>query len=123
MNETYYKPIYVFNKKVPKVIEHLISKEYMRLMPYACEALNPNFEKWNSEYSGPEASQDDELADYGGTAYCEYITAKEREVLKRVNKEHPSLIIKLDVDKIGDVYAKSRVGGITMSLTLKPVTI
>ena len=114
MNETYYKPIYIFNKKIPKAIEHLI---------YACEALNPNFEKWNTEYSGPEASQDDELADYGGTAYCEYITAKEREVLKRVNKEHPSLIIKLDVDKIGDVCAKSRVGGITMSLTLKPVTI
>lgn len=124
MKETLYESIYVFSKEVPKFIGNLIASEYMRLRPYACEALNPCYKEWNTNFGDHEVSEDDELADYGGTEYCNYISTKARDVLKQVNKEHPSPIIKLDVDEISDIIAKFKIDrNVIMTLELRPIEV
>lgn len=119
--EVYYRAKFIFSKRLPRFIEKSISSEYLRLREYAVQELNPCFPKWNSEFTEPKASEDDELAEYGGTAYCEYIREKMRVILEQVNKNHPSKIIKLDTDEIGDIIAKTRIGNITMTLELEPI--
>ncbi len=121
--QVYYRARFVFSKSLPKFIEKAISSEYLRLREYAVRELNPCYPKWNSEFTGPKASENDKLAEYGGTAYCEYIREKTRTVLEQVNKNHPSNLIKLDADEIGDIVAKTRIGDITMTLELEPVNI
>lgn len=119
--QVYYRARFIFSKSLPKFIEKSISSEYLRLREYAVRELNPCFQKWNSEFTGPKPSEDDKLAEYGGTVYCEYIREKMRTVLEQVNKTHPSKIIKLDADEIGDIIAKTKIGNITMTLELEPV--
>lgn len=123
MKTTYYKPIFVFNKKLPEVIKDIISREFMRLRPFAVESLNANYGKWNDEYDGPIASDNDPLKDYGGTAYCEYICQKSRMVLEKVNRNHPSAFVKLDVQEFGDIIARTKIGNVTMELELMPIEI
>ena len=122
MKTVCYKAYFIFNKKVPKIVEKIISIEFLRLRHYAAEALNPHYKEWNSEFTGPEPSEDDSLAEYGGTAYCEFIREKERTVLRKVNMAHPSKIIELDTDEIGDIIAKTKIGNMTMSMELEPIS-
>lgn len=114
MKNLLFQPICIFNRKVPKFIQNIMFWEFMRLRPYACEALNPHFAKWNSEY--------DKLRDFR-VDYTKFICKKQREVLKQVNKEHFSWFIRLDVDEeSGDICAKSKIGNlIMMTLELKPI--
>lgn len=121
MDTMLFKPIFTTSKKIPILMKELMTKEYVRLRNEAVEALNPNFEKWNSEYTGPEADEDDELKEYGGTEYCEYIRSKMRPVLKRINDSHRSSIIIIDTDEVGDLVAKSKIGDVTMTVRLIPV--
>lgn len=115
---------FIFSKKLPRFIEKSISSEYLRLREYAIQELNQYLWKWNSEFTGPEASEDDRLAKYGGTAYCEYIRKKILTVLEEVNQKHPSYIIKLDADETGNIIAKTRIGNITMTMEVEfPIDI
>ena len=114
MKQVRYRAEFIFSKKIPRFFEGIISREYLRLREYAIQELNQHFQKWNSEFTEPESSKDDKLAEYGGTAYCEYIREKIRTVLEQVNKKHPSKIIKLDAGEIGNIIAKTRIGNITM---------
>lgn len=119
--QVYFRARFIFSKSLPRFIEEAIKSEFLRLREYAVRELNPCFQKWNSEFTGLKASENDKLAEYGGTAYCEYIREKMRTVLEQINKTHPSKIIKLDADEIGDIIAKTKIGNITMTLELEPV--
>lgn len=105
---------FVFSKRIPKILESLMIREYMRMRTHAVDALNPNYEKWNAEFGDIELREDDELADFGGKEYCEYICEKTRDVLKQVNRKYHSWIIELDVSKVGDIIARSKSGNVTM---------
>ena len=99
------KVIYDFSKGTPKFIRHYMSKEFMRMRPFAVKALNPCFDKWNSEYSGTEPGPDiwsDQAKEYNN-----YICDKMRVVLDTVNKEH-SKAFYIDVDEIGDLICRSK---------------
>ena len=115
-----YKAVGDFNKKVPKFIKNKIENEYFRLRHYACNAINPHFKEWNEEFGDVEPFEGDPLKDYGGTEYCKFIRRKEREIIKQVNKEHKSWIIKLDIDEIGDIIARTRIGGVVMTMEFEP---
>lgn len=122
MYELLFRAKFVFNKKLPKFIEKAIIREYERLRPYAVDALNPHYDGWNTNFGVREVDINDRLYDYGGTDYCNYIVLKAKEVIKQVNKDHPSSLITLDVDKIGDVIARCKFAkDVVMHLYLIPV--
>ena len=52
MKTVYYKAYFIFSKKVPKIVENIISREFLRLRHFAAEALNPHYKEWNSEFTG-----------------------------------------------------------------------
>lgn len=116
-----FTPKFIFSKKVPKFVENLMEKEFRRLRPYAVDALNPNFDKWNSEYDARLTGRNKEETEENWTRYLKYINSKQREVLKQVNKAHPSALIKLDVDEDGDISARSRLGNVLMTMHLIPI--
>ena len=124
MATMFYEAIGVYNRDdIPKSIKDSIEKEYFRLRHYACEAINPHFEEWNEEFGDVNPAEDDPLKDYGGTEYCKFIQKKEKKIIKQVNRKHRSLLIKLDIDEIGDIIARTRIGNIVMTMEFKPVKI
>lgn len=86
-------------------LKNIIQNEYVRLRNIACDELNPHYEEWNKEfdldnYSIPE---DDELKEWGGTEYCNFIRSKQEVILQEVNKKHAKGIVELCSDEICDI--------------------
>lgn len=118
------RPIYVWNKEVdlPDFVKDIIIKEFMQRREYAVEALNPHYEEWNKEF-------DTKYPDLDGTSkeYGEFITSKQDEVLKTVNKRPVGLnLTTIDTEKgtetAGDLICRLRqMNDITITLELMPV--
>ena len=122
MNTNYmYEAIFVFNKTVPTFIKNKIVDEFVRLREYAVDICNPKFEQWNAEYTGPEVREDDPLANFGGTDYCNYIRKKLQRICNFINWQLPSDIITLEVDEMAVFFGKTKIGGITVELRMKPL--
>ena len=123
--ETLYKPIFLFSKDIPHFSQQLAIYLFMYSRKFAVEALNPMYEKWNEEFNNLGEyviDENDELKDYGGTKYCEFIRNKSREVLKRVNKKHPVTNWELDCDEICDiVFRHKKDKDLTLTMELQPV--
>lgn len=117
----YYTLKFNFNKEAPNWLKETMQKEFMMLRPYACKALNPKYDKWNEEFGDTNVSDDDELADYGGSEYCKFICKKSRKVLEKVNKKHPMTFTKIDVDEVGDLVGVNTKTGTVMHMTLHPL--
>jgi len=116
----YYKIIYVFSKKAPKLVEEIMEKEYMKLRKIACDRLNPHFDKWNSEYSGKEPTEDPYSED--SMEYNKYICSCEEPILEQINREHFTLMTELHTDEIGDIIAVNRFcKDLTMHIEFEPV--
>lgn len=124
MDRMLYQAKFVFSKEMPKFVENFISKQFMNLREYGCRALNPHYEEWNAEFNSVphKIDENDELKDWGGKEYLDFITKKERKVLAQVNKEHPLGLVELDVDEIGDMIGRCKFNrDITVTLNLIPV--
>lgn len=93
---------FVFSEDAPVFIKRAMVEEFMRIKPYASDALNSHFKDWDSEYDGVS------LVDYR-----EFMNKKQKEVLETVNKDYPSAMIRLDVGEDGDIIAIGP-GGVTM---------
>lgn len=115
-----FKAEFVFSKRIPKFVKDILIDEYVRLRGFACEALNPKYDKWNAEFKSVKIDENDGLIDFGGTEYCKFICQKSREVLREVNATHPSKFIYLDVDEVGDIVAKTKDDSLTVSIILVP---
>lgn len=103
-------------------LKNKIEAEYSRLRSIACERINPNYERWNSEFDGPEPDADDELADFGGAAYCEFIRSKQDKILNKINLKEATFV-KLRSTKECDIGGEVVHKGITLTtfyITLKP---
>lgn len=86
-------------------LKNRIHSEYVRLRNIACEELNPHYEEWNKEFNLDKYSipEDDELKEYGGTEYCNFIRSKQEPILQAINKKHSHGIVELCCDEICDI--------------------
>ena len=85
------------------ILEELIKSEFVRLRNIACDELNPHYEEWNAEFGDHEVPEDDELKNWGGTEYCNFIRSKQEPILQAVNKKHSKGIVELYSDEICDI--------------------
>ena len=85
------------------ILEELIKSEFVRLRNIACDELNPHYEEWNTEFGDHEVPEDDELKNWGGTEYCNFIRSKQEPILQAVNKKHSKGIVELYSDEICDI--------------------
>lgn len=95
-------------------LKDYILKEFVRLRNIACDELNPHYEEWNTEFGDHEVPEDDELKDWGGTEYCNFIRSKQDPILAAVNEKHSKGIIELYSDEIcdiGGVIKTKHIGG------------
>ena len=84
-------------------LKNIIQNEYVRLRNIACNELNPHYEEWNAEFGDRDIPEDDELKDWGGTEYCNFIRHKQEAILQEVNKKHAKGIVELCSDEICDI--------------------
>lgn len=84
-------------------LKNIIQNEYVRLRNIACDALNPHYEEWNAEFGDHDIPEDDELRDWGGTEYCNFIRSKQEVILQEVNKKYSKGIVELCSDEICDI--------------------
>lgn len=86
-------------------LKNMIESEYMRLRNIACDELNPHYEEWNTEFGFDKYSipEDDELKDWGGTEYCNFIRSKQEPILQAINKKHSNGLVELCCDEICDI--------------------
>ena len=114
---------FVFNKPVTPLIKRVAIAEYVRLRNVAVDLLNPRYSEWNTifEKTYPEKEDNDPLADYGGTKYCEFIRERTKPIIDRVNSENMHVCVKLDTDEVGDIIAVNEKLGLRMHAVLKPM--
>lgn len=85
-------------------LKDYILKEFVRLRNIACDELNKHYEEWNAEFGDHDVPEDDELKNWGGTEYCNFIRSKQEPILKAVNEKHArNSIIELYSDEICDI--------------------
>lgn len=101
--EKLYKIKYIFSEKAPKFVKKIMIKEYMELRSIACDELNPHFERWNSEYTGRDTSED--VYSEENKEYNDYIRSCEETILEQINKKHHTLLTEIHADEIGDLVA------------------
>lgn len=85
------------------ILEELIKSEFVRLRNIACDELNQHYEEWNTEFGDHDVPEDDELKNWGGTKYCNFIRSKQEPILQEVNKKHSKGIVELYSDEICDI--------------------
>ena len=97
--EQLYKAIFHYDNDVIKLIPFLkkaVEREYFALRHLAVRKLNGCYERWNNEYDGPDnVDESNELYDFGGTAYCDFIRKKQQPIIDDVNKSTDSKLVKL----------------------------
>lgn len=97
------------NKKFQEAMEshtilaELIKSEFVRLRNIACDELNQHYEEWNAEFGDHDVPEDDELKNWGGTEYCNFIRSKQEPILQEVNRKHSKGIVELYSDEICDI--------------------
>lgn len=94
-------------------------KEFMAKREMLVDLLNPRYETWNAEFdllNPDEVSENDPMKDYGGTAYCKFITDKQRTYANIVNAKNPKKV-QIKIDDTGDIYGEK--DGVEISLYLK----
>lgn len=94
------------------ILDKLITSEFMRLRNIACDKLNPHYEEWNAEFGDHDVPEDDELKNWGGTEYCNFIRSKQEPILQEVNKKYAKGLIELYCDEICDI------GGVIRTKTM-----
>lgn len=85
------------------ILEEYIKSEFVRLRNIACDELNPHYEEWNTEFGDHDVPEDDELKEYGGTEYCNFIRSKQEPILQAINKKHSHGLVELCSDEICDI--------------------
>ena len=123
MDTVQMKVEFVFNKEVPLLIRRIAIAEYVRLREAAVNVLNTKYAEGNAmvERDNPEKDENDPLADYGGTKYCNFIREKQKPIIDRVNSEQRHVCIRLDTDEVGDLIAVNDRLGLRMHAVLKPM--
>ena len=86
-------------------LKEYIESEYVRLRNIACDELNPHYEEWNKEFDFDAYTipDDDELKEYGGTKYCNFIRSKQEPILQEINKKYSHGSVELYCDEICDI--------------------
>jgi hypothetical protein len=86
-------------------LKDMIHSEYVKLRNIACEAVNPHLEEWNEEFNFDKYSipEDDELKEWGGTKYCNFIRSKQEPILQEINKKYSTGVVELCCDEICDI--------------------
>lgn len=74
-------------------------EDFMKLRSEAVGMLNPNYERWNSEY-GKEVHGEDDF-EYNG-----FISDKQRMYLTIINERHNNSSVELDSDEYADIIAR-----------------
>lgn len=89
---------FTYDKEVPEYQKEYLEKLFMALRNEVVDLLNPNYEKWNSEYEKEVNGVDD--MEYNG-----YIREKQRSVLKGFNKKYEAMrdVMYLDSDEYADI--------------------
>lgn len=96
-----------YDRPIPWWFERYVQDEYMKLRNIACGELNGNYETWNSEFEFEkyDIPDDDELKDFGGTEYCEFIRKKQEPIIESVNKRYSDGAVKLYSTRECDIGA------------------
>lgn len=113
---------FTFSKRIPKLTQEIMTKDFMMLRNIACDELNPCYNAWNVEYDklGIDVDDGDPLSEYGGSAYCMFIQRKQMEILNKINEKAFSNVIILDVDEVGDIFGRCMFDrNLTVHLCLK----
>lgn len=89
-----------YDRSVPAWLKKEANHDYMILRNLACEELNRHLEAWNEEFRNidnvsDDVSDDDELKDFGGTKYCEFIRNKQTPIIDEINRRYAHGIVKL----------------------------
>lgn len=89
---------FTYDGEVPEYQKEYLEKLFMALRNEVVNLLNPNYEKWNSEYEKEVNGVDD--MEYNG-----YIREKQRSVLKGFNKKYEAMrdVMYLDSDEYADI--------------------
>ena len=130
MANYYYKATYHFDNMLFEHLagEHLleaIKSEYIYLRNIACDEINLHLKEWNEEFEKlgyPDRSKDDELYDFGGTKYCDFIREKQGAIIESVNERYAT-IVHLCTSKVCDIEGEVIVNGKSLTklnVTLKP---
>ena len=86
------------------ILDKLITSEFVRLRNIACDELNQHYEEWNTEFGDHEVPEDDELKNWGGTEYCNFIRSKHDPILNAVNEKYArNSVVELYSDEICDI--------------------
>lgn len=129
--DKYYRVIFNFDNLLfemlaqPQLIKS-IKIEYMRLRNIACDEINPHYEEWNKEFKKlgfPDRSKDDELYDFGGTEYCNFIRNKQEEIIKSIN-DREATFVRLCSSACCDIEGEVKYEGKTLTrfnITIKAI--
>lgn len=125
------KVTYNYSKPIPFWMRPGVEREYMHLRGIACDRLNPHYEEWNKEYEALHPSEEvdpnDEMKDFGGSAYCEFLNSKQRPILDEINKEYATGHVRLyptkECDIGGIVLGRGNKQISTFNITLSDIVI
>lgn len=79
MSDTYYVEFRYNGKEPNPLFKSATERDFMRVYNEYCDAVNPNYEKWNANYDGP-----DDGDDMNGE-YVTYIRALTQPYIDRIN--------------------------------------
>lgn len=126
METTYKVRFHYDNPALEKAnaLRQLVESEYMRLRNIACDELNPHYDKWNEEFGDNEVDEHDELKDFGGTKYCNFIRRKQDDILKKINKREATFVrlYSTEVCDIGGMLMNGKNILSKFYITIIPVT-
>ena len=72
---------FIFSQEIPEPMRTMVTNEFVERRNYACDLLNPCYDKWNEEFDKLYPDLDGTTDEYG-----KFITNKQDEILKQVNK-------------------------------------
>lgn len=72
---------FIFSQEIPEPMRTMVTNEFIERRNYACDLLNPCYDKWNEEFDKLYPDLDGTTDEYG-----KFITNKQDEILKQVNK-------------------------------------
>ena len=105
---------FTYDGKVPEYQKKDFEKIFMGLRDVAINFLNPNYEKWNSEYTDEVTGEDD-------MKYNGFIREKQRGILREFNKKFSPItdVLYLDSDEYADIVGVIPMYKATMHMSIK----
>ena len=86
MQTTQYRAVFKYDgleaDSYSRLNKRILEKIYVECYSLFCELVNPHFEKWNAEYSGPNDYVDENGCINPKSQYTSYINERETEVVK-----------------------------------------